>query len=132
MPLGRSTGGIAWRGPRPWASWDSCWCSLSSPAGCSGRVMAPPADGRVRLETQRLTALYGRRAAVKDVSILFPTHTVTAVIGPSGCGKSTFLRCINRMHALAEGSWVKGKVLLDWGAVYGGYVLLSTDQRVRG
>src|SRR5437773_114130 len=61
MPLGRSTSGIAWRGPRPWSSWDSCWCSLSSPAGCSGRVMAPPADGRVRLETQRLTALYGRR-----------------------------------------------------------------------
>ena len=80
--------------------------------------MAPPADGRVRLETQRLTALYGRRAAVKDVSILFPTHTVTAVIGPSGCGKSTFLRCLNRMHELAEGGWVTGKVLLDGEDIY--------------
>ena len=80
--------------------------------------MAPPADGRVRLETQRLTALYGRRAAVKDVSILFPTLTVTAVIGPSGCGKSTFLRCLNRMHELAEGGWVTGKVLLDGEDIY--------------
>ena len=80
--------------------------------------MAPPADGRVRLETQRLPALYGRRAAVKDVSILFPTHTVTAVIGPSGCGKSTFLRCLNRMHELAEGGWVTGKVLLDGEDIY--------------
>ena len=80
--------------------------------------MAPPADGRVRLETQRLTALYGRRAAVKDVSMLFPTHTVTAVIGPSGCGKSTFLRCLNRMHELAEGGWVTGKVLLDGEDIY--------------
>src|SRR5437879_13883337 len=111
MPLGRSTSGIAWRGPRPWSSWDSCWCSLSSPAGCSGRVMAPPADGRVRLETQRLTALYGRRAAVKDVSILFPTPTVTAVIGPSAGGKSTFLRCLNRLHELAEVGWGRAKGL---------------------
>ena len=48
--------------------------------------MAQPADARLQLEAVRLTALYGRRAVVKDVSILFPAHTVTAVIGPSGCG----------------------------------------------
>src|SRR2546423_6844287 len=80
--------------------------------------MAPPADARLRLETVRLTALYGRRAVVKDVSILFPAHTVTAVIGPSGCGKSTFLRCLNRMHELSEGGWVTGRVLLDGADVY--------------
>ncbi len=80
--------------------------------------MAPPADARLQLEAERLTALYGRRAVVKDVSIPFPTHTVTAVIGPSGCGKSTFLRCLNRMHELSEGGWVTGKVLLDGQDIY--------------
>jgi len=80
--------------------------------------MAPPADARLRLETLRLTALYGRRAVVKDVSILFPAHTVSAVIGPSGCGKSTFLRCLNRMHELSEGGWVTGRVLLDDADIY--------------
>ena len=80
--------------------------------------MAPPADGRLQLETARLTALYGRRAVVQDVSIPFATHTVTAVIGPSGCGKSTFLRCLNRMHELSEGGWVTGKVLLDGQDIY--------------
>src|SRR5437879_2997758 len=80
--------------------------------------MAPPADARLRLEAVRLTALYGRRAVVKDVSILFPAHTVTAVIGPSGCGKSTFLRCLNRMHELSEGGWVTGTVLLDGDDIY--------------
>src|SRR5438105_4775147 len=80
--------------------------------------MAPPADARLRLETVRLTALYGRRAVVKDVSILFPAHTVTAVIGPSGCGKSTFLRCLNRMHELSDGGWVTGSALLDGADVY--------------
>ncbi len=80
--------------------------------------MAPPADARLQLEAARLTALYGRRAVVKDVTIPFPTHTVTAVIGPSGCGKSTFLRCLNRMHELSEGGWVTGKVLLDGQDIY--------------
>ena len=80
--------------------------------------MAPPADARLQLEAVRLTALYGRRAVVKDVSIIFPAHTVTAVIGPSGCGKSTFLRCLNRMHELSEGGWVTGTVLLDGDDIY--------------
>jgi phosphate transport system ATP-binding protein len=80
--------------------------------------MALPADARLQLETVRLTALYARRAAVKDVSIPFPKHTVTALIGPSGCGKTTFLRCLNRMHELTEGAWMTGKVLLDGEDVY--------------
>ena len=80
--------------------------------------MTPPADARLRLETIRLTALFGPRAIVKDVSILFPAHTVTAVIGPSGCGKTTFLRCLNRMHELSEGGWVTGTVQLDGADIY--------------
>jgi len=80
--------------------------------------MAPPADGRTRLQAASLTALFGRRAIVKDVSIMFPSNTVTAIIGPSGCGKSTFLRCLNRMHELSVGGWVTGKVLLDEHDIY--------------
>jgi phosphate transport system ATP-binding protein len=80
--------------------------------------MTPPADARLRLEAIRLTALFGSRAIVKDVSILFPAHTVTAVIGPSGCGKTTFLRCLNRMHELSEGGWVTGTVQLDGADIY--------------
>jgi len=80
--------------------------------------MAPPADAVLQLETVRLTALYGPRAVVKDVSLMFPKHSVSAVIGPSGCGKSTFLRCLNRMHELSEGGWVTGRVLLDGADIY--------------
>src|SRR6266850_2001119 len=84
--------------------------------------MAASANVRLRLETVRLTALFDRKAAVREVSILFPAHTVTAIIGPSGCGKSTFLRCLNRMHELSEGGWVTGKVLLDGVDIYNGTV----------
>src|SRR5438045_244418 len=80
--------------------------------------MAQPADARLQLEAVRLTALYGRRAVVKDVSILFPSHTITAIIGPSGCGKSTFLRCLNRMHEVVSGASTQGKVWLDQQDIY--------------
>jgi len=66
----------------------------------------------------RLTALFGSTAAVRDVSLLFPAHMVTAIIGPSGCGKSTLLRCLNRMHELTPGASVSGQVLLDHVDVY--------------
>ena len=74
----------------------------------------------VRIETRRLTALFGRKIAVQEISLFFPTNTVTAIIGPSGCGKSTFLRCLNRMHELSDGGWATGAVLLDGEDIYGG------------
>src|SRR3989475_6025495 len=92
--------------------------------------MARP-NAVVRLAAQRLTALFGRKVAVREVSLFFPTNTVTAIIGPSGCGKSTFLRCLNRLHELSEGGWVTGKVLLDNEDIYGGRVD-PVDVRRRG
>ena len=76
---------------------------------------APP---RARLETERLTAMYGKATAIANVSLRFAPNRVHALIGPSGCGKSTFLRTLNRMHELAEGGWITGRVLLDGEDVY--------------
>jgi len=42
-----------------------------------------------------------------------PQNCVTALIGPSGCGKSTFLRCLNRMNDMIEGTRLDGEILLD-------------------
>jgi phosphate transport system ATP-binding protein len=81
--------------------------------------MVASANTRLRLETAHLTALFGQQRAVRDVSLLFPAHTVTAIIGPSGCGKSTLLRCLNRMHELTPGASVDGDVLLDNVNIYG-------------
>ncbi|HKA60310.1 MAG TPA: phosphate ABC transporter ATP-binding protein PstB [Gemmatimonadales bacterium] len=80
--------------------------------------MAASANTRLRLETVNLTALFGQSSAVRAVSLLFPEHTVTAIIGPSGCGKSTLLRCLNRMHELNQGASVTGQVLLDEVDIY--------------
>src|SRR6266480_3981627 len=84
--------------------------------------MVASANTRLRLEAAHVTALFGTQRAVRDVSLLFPAHTVTAIIGPSGCGKSTLLRCLNRMHELTPGATVSGEVLLDNVNIYGGGV----------
>ena len=78
----------------------------------------PKASTRIRVETDKLTAMYGKFTAVKGVSLSFPGNRVHALIGPSGCGKSTFLRTINRMHELVEGGWITGRVLLDGDDIY--------------
>jgi phosphate transport system ATP-binding protein len=77
-----------------------------------------PAPAAVRVETDKLTAMYGKFTAVKSVSLRFESHRVHALIGPSGCGKSTFLRTLNRMHELVEGGWITGRVLLDGEDIY--------------
>jgi phosphate transport system ATP-binding protein len=82
---------------------------------------APPAPAAPRtvVETERLTAMYGKVTAIRNVSLGFAANRVHALIGPSGCGKSTFLRTLNRMHELAVGGWITGRVLLEGEDIYG-------------
>ena len=56
---------------------------------------------------------YGSHQALHGISLRMPQNCVTALIGPSGCGKSTFLRCLNRMNDMIEGTRVEGTILLD-------------------
>jgi phosphate transport system ATP-binding protein len=75
-------------------------------------------DIRPRIETEKLTAMYGKFTAIKGVSLAFSPNQVHALIGPSGCGKSTFLRALNRMHEVTPGGWITGRVLLDGMDIY--------------
>ena len=69
-------------------------------------------------QTEHLHAYYGKRLAIRDVSLQIPARRVTAIIGPSGCGKSTLMRTFNRMHEVVPGARVTGRVLLDGADVY--------------
>lgn len=46
------------------------------------------------VEIKHLSAGYGEKTILHDVSITFRAGTVTAVVGPNGCGKSTLLKTI--------------------------------------
>jgi phosphate transport system ATP-binding protein len=72
------------------------------------------------LRVENVSAYYGTREAVADVSMPFAANAVTALMGPSGCGKTTLLRCLNRIHEILPGAYVRGKVLLGGRDVYDG------------
>jgi phosphate transport system ATP-binding protein len=75
------------------------------------------ADG-ARLEAQQVSAFFGDVRVLKGITLEVPPKSVLAIIGPSGCGKSTFLRCLNRMHELAPGARIEGRLLLDGKDLY--------------
>ena len=66
-----------------------------------------------KVVASKVNFFYGQHQALHDVSLSMPQNCVTALIGPSGCGKSTFLRCLNRMNDMIEGTRVEGEILLD-------------------
>jgi phosphate transport system ATP-binding protein len=67
---------------------------------------------------QGVTASYGSRVALRDVSLACRGGAVTAIIGPSGCGKSTLLRCVNRLHETAAGATTSGSVRIGDAEIY--------------
>ncbi|TDO77750.1 phosphate ABC transporter ATP-binding protein (PhoT family) [Halanaerobium saccharolyticum] len=72
------------------------------------------------LEIKNLDFYYDEFQALNDINMEVKEKKVTALIGPSGCGKSTFLRTINRMNDLIEGSRVEGQVIFDGDDIYSG------------
>jgi phosphate transport system ATP-binding protein len=68
---------------------------------------------QAKFEVRDLCFWYGTTKALHDVSLTIPERSVVALIGPSGCGKSTFLRTLNRMNDLIEGTRHTGSVMLD-------------------
>lgn len=75
-------------------------------------------NGEYAVEARNMHVYYGSFLAVKDVSLQFPNHKITALIGPSGCGKSTVLRSFNRMNDLVASARVSGQVLFHGQNIY--------------
>lgn len=69
-------------------------------------------EERIKAEARGLSFYYGKKQALKNISLRFAENKVTAIIGPSGCGKSTLLRCINRIHDLYPGIRYEGEIIL--------------------
>ncbi len=70
------------------------------------------------LEIKNVDFFYDDFQALEDITMDVEKNKVTALIGPSGCGKSTFLRTINRMNDLIEGTRLEGDILFDGESIY--------------
>lgn len=56
------------------------------------------------LKLQHLTAGYGEKIILQDISLDFPPGTVTAILGPNGCGKSTLLKAAAGLIPVTAGA----------------------------
>ena len=60
------------------------------------------------LDVRGLTAGYGKKEVLHDLSVRLEAGKLTAIIGPNGCGKSTLLKAVLGLIPRAE-----GEVVLD-------------------
>ncbi len=72
----------------------------------------------IKIQAKDLSFFYGSVQALFDITMDIPSQQVTALIGPSGCGKSTFLRTLNRMNDVIDGTHTEGQILIDGKNIY--------------
>jgi phosphate transport system ATP-binding protein len=70
------------------------------------------------ISAHNLNVFYRDHQALKDLTVEIPEKQITVIIGPSGCGKTTFLKSLNRLVELVEGTKISGKVLLHGLDIY--------------
>ncbi len=107
------------------------YSAIMTERSLNGRPSTDLRGVRSKFEIRNLNFWYGATQALFDVSLAIPERSVLALIGPSGCGKSTFIRTLNRMNDLVEGTRHTGDVLLDGTDIYSrGLDLVQLRRRV--
>ena len=82
------------------------------------------------IEARDIVKSFGPHRVLDHVSLTLGQGEVVAVIGPSGSGKSTFLRCLNHLENIDEGSIeIEGESMAR--AVEGGRSQYAGDADVR-
>ena len=56
------------------------------------------------IRTENLCKSFGELQVLKNVNLTVNPGEVIVIIGPSGAGKSTFLRSLNTLETITEGS----------------------------
>ncbi|MDD4801583.1 MAG: phosphate ABC transporter ATP-binding protein PstB [Syntrophomonas sp.] len=75
-------------------------------------------ENHIKIKSRNMEVYYQDFQALHGINMDIKEHKVTALIGPSGCGKSTYLRTLNRLNELIEGTTINGQVYLDGISIY--------------
>ena len=82
------------------------------------RSNSVPLQGLGVIDAKNVDFYYSEFHALKNINFEVEKNKVVALIGPSGCGKSTFLRLLNRMNDLIDGTRMTGTVLVEGKDIY--------------
>ena len=67
-------------------------------------------NGGTHLEFRNLSAFYGTKQVLHELSFDVPRHEVLGIIGPSNSGKTTLLKAINRTLDFVTGARTSGEI----------------------
>ena len=67
----------------------------------------------MNLEIKNLTKAFGGVRAIDDVSLAFPSGSLSAVIGPNGAGKTTFFNLISGAFTASSGEVIRATLEVD-------------------
>ncbi len=68
---------------------------------------------RPHIEFRNVSAFYGAKQVLNNVSFAVPRHSILGVIGPANSGKTTLLKTINRTLDFVSGARFTGQVLIQ-------------------
>ena len=82
------------------------------------------------IKTENVSASFGSLNVLKGVSLEVAEKEVVCIIGPSGAGKSTFLRAINLLEPITDGSiYIENRLLTQYSGGIKKLHLHSKEQR---
>jgi len=70
-------------------------------------------DPRPHIEFRNVSAFYGSKQVLRNVSFSVGRNSLIGIIGPANSGKTTLLKTINRTLDLVGGARFTGEVLID-------------------
>src|SRR6266496_1378711 len=70
-------------------------------------------NGKAHIEFRDVSAFYGAKQVLRNVSLSVPRHSVIGIIGPANSGKTTLLKIINRTLDFVGSARFEGQVLVN-------------------
>lgn len=71
-----------------------------------------------KFQINNFSFYHDSQPALKQISFNIKSSEILGIIGPAGSGKTTFLRSLNRMNELEEGTRTEGEILMDGENIY--------------
>jgi phosphate transport system ATP-binding protein len=88
----------------------------SAAARGNRRLSCASDDPKVRVDG--LSYWYNGRQSLDGITLDIPDRAITVLFGPAGGGKTTFMRLVNRLNDLVDGTKMTGRILLDGEDLY--------------
>ena len=70
-------------------------------------------DAAIHVEFRNVSAFYGPKQVLREVSFAVPRKSIFGIIGPANSGKTTLLKTINRTLEFVGGARSTGQVLIN-------------------